>query len=501
LKKKFALASLISGLLFGIAFYCPSLSFINWLGWTPFCWAMLLAKPHHLWKYSLIFGISANCIIQYWVFGAAKNMIGQTGLITYFSYFTLIISSALTPLLFGIVVALFRKKYSTSNVFLLLPLVWVVSEWLQLQLFSGLPWTNVLAGYPLAAYIYSIQLAAVAGIWGISFCILLVSSVLAQYLIYRKKAHLIASIGILVAVHLIGFIMVKSVDFDRSSKEKFKVALLLESFEAGTSWNEKTGNKLASIFIDLNKQAAKSNPDLVLWSEGAIPWTFDKEDDLLLACLNQTKQTGAEHIIGILVKTKEGNKRYNSSVHLNSSGTVLGSYNKQRLLSLLEKPLTEAELPFLEILNEIGRSKRLEAGDESTVLKTQIGTAGVSICNEWLVPQAIRSSVNEGATFLLSLGNNGYFESDFSPRVHYWQTIIRAVENRRDVAINCNYGYSGIITASGRSEMVYRPKSTSKVVEVANNSQTSVYSALGDWLPITCIVVLVVCFFRRNIWS
>ena len=79
-----------------------------------------------------------------------------------------------------------------------------------------------------------------------------------------------------------------------------------------------------------------------------------------------------------------------------------------------------------------------------------------------------------GAEFFCNMGNDGWFNNTYIVRIHFYNTRLRAVETRKDVVVNCNNGYSGLIEASGN--IAEQEKSTDPFVKIAdvypNNYQT-----------------------------
>ena len=180
--------------------------------------------------------------------------------------------------------------------------------------------------------------------------------------------------------------------------------------------------------------------------------------------------------------TRNSEDYYNSAVLVKPDGRLTAKYDKRYLLTFFEKPFLIRGFPILDALNRVGRSKKLIEGTGRTVLPTQQGPAGVGICNEWLLPVAIRENVKAGAGFMLNLSNNLYFDLAFLPEIHFGITRIRAIENRRDIAINANYGYSGKIAASGKIYKKHKSKEPSCiVVELQQRQNQTLYTRWGDW--------------------
>jgi apolipoprotein N-acyltransferase len=92
------------------------------------------------------------------------------------------------------------------------------------------------------------------------------------------------------------------------------------------------------------------NPDIIVWSETALPWTFRTDDDLLTRVLQITYPANAGHILGILSEADDDpSKVYNSVYYIEPDGRVTSRYDKVDLLSFIEKPLLDPSfrVPFL----------------------------------------------------------------------------------------------------------------------------------------------------------
>jgi apolipoprotein N-acyltransferase len=127
------------------------------------------------------------------------------------------------------------------------------------------------------------------------------------------------------------------------------------------------------------------------------------------------------------------------------NGRVAGRYDKTTPLLFVEQPGFGLQLPFF---SPDGYS--VEPGASDRPLVTPYGKAGVLICNESTLPGAAASRVRQGAQFLLNLSNDGWFRDSWLVDQHFYNARLRAVETRKDMVVNSNYGRSGCIHASGR---------------------------------------------------
>lgn len=79
-----------------------------------------------------------------------------------------------------------RDRLGNSSSLLLLPALWVILEWLRLFFLSGFSWNPI--GLALTAHPYPLQLASVAGVYGLSFWLMLTAVALAQALLAWTRA-------------------------------------------------------------------------------------------------------------------------------------------------------------------------------------------------------------------------------------------------------------------------------------------------------------------------
>src|SRR5258706_7939656 len=108
------------------------------------------------------------------------------------------------------------------------------------------------------------------------------------------------------------------------------------------------------------------------------------------------------------------------------------------------------------------------------------------ICNESSVPSAASTMTKNGAQFMLNVSNDGWFSNTYLVDLHFYYVRMRAVETRKDVAINSNTGISGLIKASG--EIAIKNKSDEpyiKMVSVVPNN----YDTIAVTMPLLLVYV------------
>lgn len=148
-----------------------------------------------------------------------------------------------------------------------------------------------------------------------------------------------------------------------------------------------------------------------LWNIGFFSFDNYKElsesiDGMTFTRLSAlAKKINAYIFTGSIVE-KRGDKYYNTCGIINREGKLLGDYSKIHLFS--------------------AETKRLNAGDKFTVVDTEFGKIGLSICYDIRFPELYRKLIDMGAEVLINCAAWPY------PRVENWMILnqARALENQ-----------------------------------------------------------------------
>jgi apolipoprotein N-acyltransferase len=350
----------------------------------------------------------------------------------------------------------FLKKmdYHLRSIFLnsiLAACLFCIAEALLMLISTGLPWFDFHSGNGLAENLYAVQPASLFSIHIMTFVTIAVNYLIAILAIKKLWRKLYIPLAIAAVYMFIGFILVQNFNNSLPENKSFHVAILSENISPDIKWDNNTGNTLVQKLLDLNHLAVNLKPDMALWSESAIPWTYSKNDDLVKEIFKITDPARITHIMGINT-AYTANEVFNSAYCILPGGIVEGRYDKQYLLSFIEKPLNGWLMPFF---SSKGYSARNDM-ENSKPIQTPFGKAGFLICNEAAIPAAAANQVKQGAEFLMNMSNDGWFDDTYIVWAHYYSARLRAVESRKDIAINCNNGFSGLIKASGNIELKKR---------------------------------------------
>ena len=472
----------------------------GWICYVPLFIGVLQSPLKVCFRAGLLFGMVIAIPSFFWMLAGAHRFTGTESIYGLLVY---LISSLFLSLYFGVICySIGALKFKNSQPYsillntLLFSVIFVEGEALLMVIASQLPWFGFHSGNPLMDNIYTIQLAAFFGIHGLSFIIVFVNTLLAICIIEKKWKMVFVPFSVVVIYLVTGYFNYQNFKSNVHAYKPFTLAILNGNIAPEIKWDDQNGHLLVENLLSLNRRAARLKPDIALWSESAIPWTYRPDDDLVNEILKSTDSSKTTHVIGINTDYKE-NEVYNSVYALLPGGKIGGKYDKRILLSFIEQPLAGIIFPFLS-----SQGYYVKAGKSSKPIHTPFGEAGVMICNESAVPKSAYSMANNGAQFLFNLSNDGWFSDTYLVNLHFYSVRMRAVETRKDIAINSNKGYSGLIKASG--EIIMKEKSIDpfvKAVELNPNSESTLYARIPLLLPLIGLGILLSFLLKKLIHS
>lgn len=484
------LAGLLNGILYNY--------FVFWLAWIsliPFFYAIDHMSPKSALFKGTIPGFITGLFLYNWIFTSTREFTGTDTLI---GIPLIIITSIYFSLWWGIFAFLFnwlqkKVRYLTNTKLVLLgSVIWSLLEILRVNLFPGIPWVHYVLAYSQSTQPYLIQISGITGMWGVSFIIVTVNYLL--WLALKNKSQKIAGTAVLVFTLYLGFGIIVSESFNKEEGKSTKFTLMQENINAKTRWIPETGDSLAGIFFEMAEKAATGNPDVVLWCEGSIPWSFTSEDDLFREVLKRMHLPGTSHILGTMYNpSNKSEKVYNSAFIITGEGKLSGRTDKNVLLSYIETDLIPGiKLPFFRS----GLNDNLVCGTKRNLLYDKNNRLGVLICNESLAPYGYKELSQKGASLLVNISNDGWMEDSMLPFHHFYITVFRAVENGKYLVMNANNGYSGVIDPKGSVNKtgINKAHKTFSVNTYNLQSQT-VYSKFGDKIFLLLSLIFITYIF------
>ncbi len=485
----------LSGVLGFAAFPPLDLSFLGWVCLVP----LFLALENTTKKQALMLGYVTGVVffsgLLYWLVNVTFP--GTVILVLYLGIFFCAFSLA----------ARFIIKNSLE--LLILPFLWVILEFIRANLFSGFPWG--LLGYSQYMNLNVIQIADLTGAYGVSFLIVGFNSALFAWVTRSKRKVSYMMVALL-------FILI-SVSYSRYKLDNYeiwaspKASVIQGNIPQELKWDGAQAVRIISVYKDLSLQAAREDPDIILWPETAYPYLVGED----MPPVKTITQLGKEFEVPLLAGcvTDKGDVFYNSAVFF-KNGQIDEIYNKTHLVPFGEY------IPFKWLNDLLRRYVDKPIGDFSRgkeyTLFSLTGTSiqdfgqeiikttgyykfGVLICFEDVFPYLSRRFVKDGANFLVNITNDAWFKKTAAARQHMQASVFRAVENRVPVVRAANTGISCFIDSTGKIRSILENKSGEDIFvrgiltdEIEMSSWRSFYTFYGDSFVLFCMVMLIILF-------
>jgi apolipoprotein N-acyltransferase len=484
-----------SGVLTGLSYLYMEF-YLAWFCLIPLLYVLERKGGREALLWCALYGVITASILYSWVIPVATR---YSGVFTYYSlvlYGIAVFYFSLYCAAFGLGYS-FLHRHSRNRIIsgISIAALFVLLEMIRVSLFPGSPWFHYNLALTQARLGWIIQWAAVGGLSLIVFALVLFNYLATHWLLTKDVVLLRTATAVLAVFFLGGALL--SVARDTGADEPYAVVLLNDNFPAEARWDDRTGDSLAAVLFRMNDEAARYDPDLIVWSETAIPWTLESTDEFIPTVLRITRRSKADHILGIWSPSAPNSKLvYNSAYLVTNSGNIADRYDKTLLLDVLEKPFGDGVLSALPFLNT-SRYDNILPGTSRSVMTSGKAQIGVLICNESLSEAMYAGYEKAGANLLVVMSNDAWFENTPLQMHHFYIAGIGAVMSGRDVVINSNRGIAGIVRRNGAIDAFPR-SDTARVVKCTPrlSSSTTVYSHIRDvtvplYAMLACLSIVI----------
>lgn len=434
-----------------------------------------------------------------------------------------------------------RKRLETISGAVVIAASWTFVEWYRLFYFSGYTFNPV--GLAYMTHEIPMQLATLSGIYGLSFLLLLTNCLIARAYFTRS---FFAAIVILILPFAYGAITLEKhlkemQEHDRNRPQFRSLLISSKLLPEELEGTNKKPSLLDSAFSSWEKIIEAIEPyknetfDLILFPEIVVPIGADAPifplakvealfkkitpDPVSLIAYERNNEFFVSHtsiaqalstlfrsplLIGLEGRDfpQEGSSNgkilyYNSAFFIAPDTKTLARYDKQILLPMAESIPYDWLRPLAA---RYGLFDSFQQGRQVLPFQSGVHTIATSICYEDTFSELIRSNVQESATILTNLTNDGWYPNSSLGIQHLEHARVRAVENGLPLLRACNFGVSGAIDSLGRTVALI-PNTTLKndieatQVSVSTYTVPTIYSGLGD-MPIvifSALMFLIAC--------
>jgi apolipoprotein N-acyltransferase len=344
---------------------------------------------------------------------------------------------------------------------------------------TQLPWTPIAQG------------AAYGGIPFISTLIAWVSiaAVVGLSRIDRKRPQpwkwipdmILPVIAVLLLAY-VGLLRVGSIEASKPANT-LKVAVIQPAFPQDLIWDDAEDQTRFEELLRLSEAAVQTDPDLLVWPEGAFPGSIDSFApvwDLLAKyevwlCFNGTdaeeKTLQTDHPVF-----------YNTAFLMDPAGKVQGTYHKRHLVIFGEYvPLADL-FPFLKMLTPIQSLFTPGSAPRWFELNKPETRLYPLICFEDVMPYLARASGEKKTDLLINLTNDGWFKNSAAQLQHGSLAAFRCIENGLPMIRCGNNGLTCWIDPAGHLQGV---ESISDETEIYGKGFKTFRIPLGWTMPRT----------------
>ncbi len=331
-----------------------------------------------------------------------------------------------------------------------LALAWVAAEWLRGRVLSGFPWNLIGYGWNISDEM--LQLAALAGVYGLSLITVMAAALPAtladvpagsrRWLPTTLAAALLATIWAGGAVRLAAAGATDTVDGVR-------LRLVQPNVAQHHKWRPELRAALLARQIQLTARPEAEPISHVIWPETAIPY-FIANDPARRSLIASVAPPGGALISGAIRTTPEPTtppKLWNSMHAIDADGQIVGTYDKFHLVPFGEYLPLRRLLSFAKLT--YGTTDFSSGPGPRTLRLPGLPPVSPLICYEAIFPHSVVDQADR-PDWLLNITNDAWFGASSGPYQHFASARVRAVEQGLPLVRVANTGISGVVDPYGR---------------------------------------------------
>jgi apolipoprotein N-acyltransferase len=413
-------------------------------------------------------------------------------------WLTLVLQGALVALMASYVAALcfianrFWLKPGATRDWLVLPVLWVLLEWLRGWALSGFPWLGL--GYafidaPLAGW------APLFGVYGVTAAAAFSAAALHVLLSPAvSNARRLAAVAAVALLFLLPALALRHA-WTQAAGAPFPVAAVQGAVSQDQKWLANNRESTISRYSELTAQSWGAR--LIVWPESALPVLAGDIQDYLQALQEAGRAHHADFAIGLVNYLPATQQYLNGRLVLSDQGG--GWYYKRHLVPFGEyfpvPPFVRSWMRLMSLPFE-----DLTPGSEHQPVLSAAGQKlGLTICYE----DAYGSSqlkILRQATLLINVTNNAWYGDSTAPHQHLQIARMRALEAGRYLIRAANDGITAVIDPKGRiSARVPQFQEAVLRADVQPMSGLTPYAVWGNYPVIGgALLLLLLAIGRRR---
>ena len=388
----------------------------------------------------------------------------------------------------GYVLGRVRNLSPPVRLSVLFPAAWVGVEWIRGWFFTGFPWLAF--GYAHVDSAYA-GWAPVAGVYGVSFAVVLSTAALLAALACQGRQRQIAA-GLLVAPWLLGLLL-GFADWSEDQGKPLRVTILQAGIGQDQKWLPQ--NRISTMQYYRDNTRINGDSDLVIWPEVAVPSLTSREPGFIAQLQADAREARHNILFGILEDENVRGERkvYNSLIMLDGAGQQV--YRKRHLVPFGEYfPVPDKVREWMRMLS-LPHSDISKGPSLPSLLETLDGIKmAAMICYEDAYGAEQAYAFPEAA-LIINVSNDAWFGDSVAPHQHLQISRMRSLEFGRPTVRSTNTGISAFIDHRGQvSRQGPQFREASLTASVQPRSGSTPYASAGN-LPVLGFSLLLLGFF------
>lgn len=424
----------------------------------------------------------------YWTGAVVETFGGLPGVVAWLCALALALyMSAYTALACGLTAAMIRRTGAAG--FVIAPVAWVAAEFARGHVLGGFPWIPL--GSAVVTLVPVAQLASLVGVYGLSFFLLSLGTLVALALTTNGRARVAAvasAVVLLLTASVWGSVRVADARLTREGTP-LTVGLIQPNISQADKWNRAMVGEIGRRYTALTRRAVADGAQAVLWPESSTPYLFNEDPVQSEAVRALVRESGVPLLFGTdEIERGAPDKYYNSAFMLDPTGAVAAVYRKMQLVPFGEFVPLKQVLFFVAPL--VDAVSEFSPGERVTMLPIEGHMASTAICYEVVYPHLIRRAVLEGAELLTTITNDAWYGDSSAPYQHFELASMRAIEQGRYLARAANTGISGVVDPYGRPVAATRVFEEAVVTaEIRFLQSRTLYATIGDAVAIASLAL------------